>query len=105
MPNVLHTRLRLPTSGLNSHLSMIQSPETKSPNCSSCSEAVETITHDLFFCPRYNSIRIELATSLQSLIVNYAHLNIKKIDTLQHGKGLDKSAGPAVVWHSGRFAN
>ena len=112
LPNVLHTRLRLRMSGLNSHLFMIHSLETKSPNCS-CSQTVETITHYLFFCPHYNSIRIELETSLQNLIVNYAHLNLEqKLDTLLYGKGLDKSAGPAVaaavqkyIWHSGRFAN
>ena len=91
---------------------MIHSLQTKSPNCS-CSQTVDTITHYLFFCPHNNLIRNELETSLQNLIVNYAHLNLEqKIDTLLYGKDLDKSAGPAVtaavqkyIWHSGRFAN
>ena len=60
---VLHTRLRLNCSSLNSHLffrNLIDSP------LCACGE-VETTPHYLIHCPRYTNIRIELMTELTDI--------------------------------------
>ena len=60
----LHTRLRTECSFLNQHL--FRRNLVPSPNCI-CGE-IESNTHFLFHCSRYNEIRQEMLTSIQQRI-------------------------------------
>ena len=60
---ILHCRLRMNCSTLNSHLFFKNL--VNSPNCS-CG-AIETTTHYLLYCPKYQIIRNELLESLADI--------------------------------------
>ena len=76
---ILHTRLRLNCSSLNSHLffkNIVQSPVCN------CGE-IETTAHYLFNCPRYNNIRQEFLSSLDDIPIQIStHLLIHGSDQL-----------------------
>ena len=95
--NILHTRLRLDLSGLNSHLYRINSSHVDSPHCS-CEPVPETVKHYLFLCPKYTLQRKELEASLKTCIKNYTRLTLNdKLAVLVFGHKLNKATGLAVA--------
>ena len=67
--SILHTRLRLGSSQLNSHLYKIGLKET--PNCR-CGALNEDVWHYIFVCPLYTSER----STLHSLISQYSSFSL-----------------------------
>ena len=95
--NILHTRLRLGMSSLNSHLFQINSSLVDSPYCK-CNSLTESVHHYFLSCPQYAQKREELEASLRHLINNYHTLNSKdKLTIILHGPGKNSSLCVAVA--------
>ena len=78
-PNVLHTRLRLGSSTLNSHLFKVGRAES----CScSCANPSETPKHYLLECPNYSTQRDALLVQIRDLLAPGTHRTlIMNLDT------------------------
>ena len=106
--NILHARLRMDMTELNSHLFTIQ--KTSSPVCR-CGHHLENIYHFVFSCPNYVQQRTLLYSKVSSIITNFTSKPAAaKLQILLHGAGLSGDDGRAVAFHfqnfllnSGRF--
>ena len=95
--NILHTRLRLGMTSLNSHLFQIHSPSVDSPYCN-CDSLIESVKHYFLSCPQYAQEREELEASLRHLINDYHTLNFNdKLTVILHGPGKNSSLCLAVA--------
>ena len=72
--NILHTKLRLGISDLNSHLFQIQKSDTTACRCGHTQENVQ---HFIFQCPNYREKRLTLYQSFQKslILVSKIYLN------------------------------
>ena len=96
MDNVLHARLRMKMTRLNSHLFTIQ--KVNSPECF-CGHRLEDIKHFVIDCQNYQSERDYLNYELSLLLkTDFDQLTSKQqLDILLYGKGLSSSDGVAVA--------
>ena len=93
MDNVLHARLRMKMSRLNSHLFTVQ--KVNSPECF-CGHRLEDIKHFVIDCQNYQSERDYLNYELSLLLkTDFDQLTSKQqLDILLYGKGLSR----VTVW-------
>ena len=100
--NVLHTRLRIEMSQLNSHLFQIQRHDT--PECS-CGYKTESVTHFIFTCPNYSLQREELFGCIREIIgESFARMSpLLKLRLILQGDGLGGEDGCAVAYHFQKF--
>ena len=72
--NVLHARLRMGLSHLNSHKFKIQSSTSDDPSCG-CGHHCEDTKHFILNCPLYHQLRIDLLHETSLIIPNFLHLD------------------------------
>ena len=94
--NILHSRLRMNMSHLNSHQFMIQKVE--SPECI-CGHRNEDTNHFVLNCPIYESSRNTMFTKLsRKLKTDFRRLSPKRqLAILLHGADLSSGDGAAVA--------
>ena len=94
--NSLHTRLRLQSSKLNSHLYKLKLVD--SPSCS-CGHPSETVEHFILDCILYDNIRRTLITDISSILQSNFNLLPKRrqLKILLHGHHLSQTSGREVA--------
>ena len=100
--NLLHTKLRLNVSRLNSHQFSLQ--RTDSPSCS-CGHPLENTKHFLLNCPFYRAQREALFLTLSSVLnTNFSAIPpSEQQDILIYGKRLSSGVDGAVATAVQRF--
>ena len=107
--NILHARLRMDMSELNSHSFTIQ--KISSPACR-CGFHTENIKHFVFSCPNYMQQRMLMQSQISAIIRDFkSKSTTDKLQILLHGTGLSGGDGRGVALHfqnfllsSGQFA-
>ena len=102
MGNILHSRLRMNLSQLNSHLFAIQKISTSSCRCGYRNE---TITHFIFKCPNHVNQRTTLFQDVsKTLLTDFEVIpRNKQLEALLYGKHLSDSSGRLVASHFQNF--
>ena len=99
--DIIHARLRMNMSELNSHLFAVQ--KTPSPGCR-CGHHTENIKHFIFFCPNYTIQRNDMYTQISAIIFDFQNKPIsEQFHILLHGTGLSGDGGRAVAFHFQKF--
>ena len=100
--NVLHTRLRMEMSHLNSHLFQIHKHTTT--ECS-CGHPVENVRHFILFCKNYAHQRCTLFQNISNTLkIAFETLTpTHKLSILLHGESLDSEGGCKVAFHFQNF--
>ena len=95
MGNTLHTRLRLYSTSLNSHLFQIQ--KASSPSCE-CGHPNENLAHFVLTCPRFDMLRSKRFHQTTNAVPGFPRLtNQNKLKMLLHGHNLNNDDGVKVV--------
>ena len=96
--NILHTRIRIGMSSLNSHFFQINRSPT--PECS-CGHSVEDVFHFILFCTNYLTQRQILYHNISQILgTNFNDLTPPdKLRLLVHGESLDSGEGRRVAHH------
>ena len=93
--NILHAKLRMNMTHLNSHLYEVQ--KTSSPECH-CGYRNENLSHFVLYCPSYKNQREELFSSVSQNLQNFRKQSARlKIRTLTHGDPALSSGGSLEV--------
>lgn len=96
--NVLHSRLRMDMTHLNSHLFIVQ--KVDSPACQ-CGHQNENVPHFVLSCPNFTDLRNVLYERI-SLAININLRTLSRsaqLDILLHGANLGGLDGSAVAHH------
>ena len=109
--NVLHARLRMGLSHLNSHMFQIHSNNTDSASCL-CGYPHENQQHFVLTCPLYHGIRTEMLRETLRIIPNFTQLNQnQQLSIYLSGNNLNSKDGQQIanifqrfILHSKRFA-
>ena len=100
--NLLHTRLRVGASQLNSHLYQFQL--TDSPKCS-CSNQSETAEHFILNCPLHNNYRTVMLNDLSTILdIDFTSLTKSlQMNIILNGYSLSQVSGRRVAYCVQRY--
>ena len=100
--NILHSRLRMNMTCLNSHLYTVQ--KTVTPSCA-CGNSNETISHFTLSCPNYTEQRNILFKNLsEELLPDFKNKSTKcQLEILLFGTELSGGVGRLVAMHFQNF--
>ena len=95
--NIIHTRLRVGLSSLNSHM-YTTFRSTPSPACS-CGYHTEDVKHFILSCPNHAQPRHQLLTLTRTLIPTFDSLSRQeKVNTFLHGSNVHTTFHPKLAY-------